>query len=258
MLQEERVLRIKSLLDEYARMSTDQLAQALAVSRETVRRDILELEAQGLLRRVHGGVVATAARLEPPFVERQRLHAREKRAIAQAVLPLLAPGQTLFLDAGSTTGMLAEVLPSVPDLTVITNSVLIAMKLASAAPPGRGACSVILLGGRPYADVQATYGAATVNEIARHHADIAVLSPVGLTAEQGATNYEHHEAAVAEAMVRQSKRLYVLADYSKVGVASRVTYAPAEDIDVVFSNRKNVDEREWRQLRKAGAKLVLA
>jgi len=258
MLQEERVLRIKSLLDEYARMSTDQLAQALAVSRETVRRDILELEAQGLLRRVHGGVVATAARLEPPFVERQRLHSREKRAIAQAVLPLLAPGQTLFLDAGSTTGMLAEVLPSVPDLTVITNSVMIAMKLAGAAPPGRGACSVILLGGRPYADVQATYGAATVNEIARHHADIAVLSPVGLTAEQGATSYEHHEAAVAEAMVRQSKRLYVLADYSKVGVASRVTYAPAADIDVVFSNRKNGDEREWRQLRKAGAKLVLA
>jgi len=84
---------------------------------------------------------------------------------------------------------------------------MIAMKLASAAPPGRGACSVILLGGRPYADVQATYGAATVNEIARHHADVAVLSPVGLTAEQGATSYEHHEAAVAEAMVRQAKRL---------------------------------------------------
>lgn len=259
MLQEERVIRIKALLDSYVRMSTDQLAQELDVSRETVRRDILQLEALGTLRRVHGGVVATAPQSEPPFLERQRIRAREKRAIAQAVLPLLSSGQTLLLDAGSTTGILADVIGSVAGLTVVTNSIGIAMKLAvpKANRPRQGS-EVILLGGQPHGEVQATYGANTVNDIGRYHADIAILSPVGLSATHGATSYEHHEVAVAQAMAHQAKRLVIIADYSKIGVTSRVTYAAASRIDVVVTNGNAGNERELKALRRAGAEVIAA
>jgi DeoR family fructose operon transcriptional repressor len=259
MLQEERVIRIKALLDSFVRMSTDQLAQELDVSRETVRRDILQLEAQGTLRRVHGGVVATALQLEPPFVERQRIRAREKRAIAHAVLPLLTSGQTLLLDAGSTTGILADAIATVAGLTVITNSISIALKLTAAKPSRpRPGSEIILLGGQPHGEVQATYGVATVNDIARYHADVAILSPVGLSAAHGATSYEHHEVAVAQAMMRQAKRLVIIADHSKIGVTSRVTYAPATQIDTIVTNRNAANDRELRLLRKAGAQVVLA
>jgi DeoR/GlpR family transcriptional regulator of sugar metabolism len=259
MLQEERVIRIKALLDSFVRMSTDQLAQELDVSRETVRRDILQLEAQGTLRRVHGGVVATAPQLEPPYVERQRIRAREKRAIAQAVLPLLSSGQTLLLDAGSTTAILADAIGTVAGLTVITNSVSIAFKLGAAkAGRSRQNTEVVLLGGQPHGEVQATYGVTTVNDISRYHADIALLSPVGLNAANGATSYEHPEVAVAQAMARQAKRLIIVADYSKIGVTSRVTYASAEQIDTIVTNRNSGNDRELRLLRKAGANVVLA
>ncbi len=98
-----------------------------------MRRDILELEAQGAPRRVHGGVVTTAAHAEPLFAQRQHLRAREKRAIARAVLPMLAPGQVILMDAGTTTGYLAEALCGMAGLTIITNSLGIAMTLARRA-----------------------------------------------------------------------------------------------------------------------------
>lgn len=261
MLQEERIARIQSLLGAYARMSTERLARELSVSRETVRRDILELEAQGALRRVHGGVVTTAAHAEPPFAQRQHLRAREKRAIARAVLPLLAPGQVILLDAGTTTGYLAEALCGLAGLTVITNSLGIAMTLAQRPSAGESPRhEVILLGGTPHGDVPATYGSGTINEIGRYHADLALLSPVGLSATHGATSYAHHEAAVAQAMAAQARERVLLADYSKIGLVSRVRYASPEDANRIVTNA-HADagfEDEVRRWRRAGVDVVLA
>jgi DeoR family fructose operon transcriptional repressor len=226
-----------------------------------VRRDVLELEAQGVLRRVHGGVVTTAAHAEPPFEQRQHIRAREKRAIARAVLPMLAPGQTILLDAGTTTGYLAEALCGMAGLTVITNSLGIAMTLARRASAKESPRhEVILLGGSPHGDVPATYGSSTINEISRYHADLALLSPVGLSATHGATSYAHHEAAVAQAMAAQAGERVLLADYSKVGVVSRVRYASPKDVGRIVTNA-HADagfEEELRLWRRAGVDVVLA
>ena len=91
MLQEERFLRIRSLLATFSRLSVDRIVQDLAVSRETVRRDLLELEGLGELRRVHGGAIATSAEPEPPLAVRLVARQREKRAIAKAAIALLSP-----------------------------------------------------------------------------------------------------------------------------------------------------------------------
>lgn len=262
MLQEERIARIQALLGAFSRMSTERLARELSVSRETVRRDIVELEAQGALRRVHGGVVTTAAHAaEPPYAQRQHIHAREKRAIARAVLPMLAPGQVILMDAGTTTGYLAEALCGIAGLTIITNSLGIAMTLARRAGAGESPRhDVILLGGSPHGDVPATYGGSTINEIARYHADLALLSPVGLSATQGATSYAHHEAAVAQAMAQQARERVLLADYSKIGVVSRVRYAGPKEVGRIVTNaHADADfEKEVRRWRRAGVEVVLA
>ncbi|OZI62526.1 DeoR/GlpR family DNA-binding transcription regulator [Bordetella genomosp. 11] len=261
MLQEERIARIQALLGAYARMSTERLARELSVSRETVRRDILELEAQGALRRVHGGVVTTAAHAEPPYAQRQHLRAREKRAIARAVLPMLAPGQVILLDAGTTTGYLAEALCGLAGLTVITNSLGIAMTLSERTGPGAAPRhEVILLGGTPHGDVPATYGSGTINEIGRYHADLALLSPVGLSAIHGATSYAHHEAAIAQAMAAQARERVLLADHGKIGLVSRVRYASPQDVSRIVTNA-HADtgvEEELRRWRGAGVEVVLA
>ncbi len=257
MLQEERLLRIESLLATVVRVSTERIAQELDISRETARRDILTLEARGALRRVHGGAVALKPPVpEAPYAERQRLRAREKRAIAKAALRLVQPGQTLFMDAGSTMACFAGELRSMAGLTIVTNSIAIALALAPAGD--RAGHRVVLLGGTPRPDVQATFGDATVNEIHRHRADVALLSPVGLDAQQGATSYEHHEAAVAQAMVRQAGQVVLLADHGKIGAASRMAYCAAQDVDVLVTDRHAGTQAALAPLRRAVGRLVLA
>ncbi len=257
MLQEERLLRIESLLATVVRVSTERIAQELDISRETARRDILTLEARGALRRVHGGAVALKPVVpEAPYAERQRLRAREKRAIAKAALRLVRPGQTLFMDAGSTMSCFAEELRSMAGLTVITNSIAIALVLA--APGSSGGHRVVLLGGTPRADVQATFGEATVGEIHRHRADLALLSPVGLDAQQGASSYEHHEAAVAQAMVRQADHVVLLADHGKIGMASRISYCAAQEVDALVTDRHAASQAALAPLRRVVGRVVIA
>ncbi|QNK66465.1 DeoR/GlpR family DNA-binding transcription regulator [Variovorax sp. PAMC26660] len=258
MLQEERFLRIRSLLATFSRLSVDRIVQDLAVSRETVRRDLLELEGLGELRRVHGGAIATSAEPEPPLAVRLVARQREKRAIAKAAIALLQPGQTVFLDAGSTTSILAEEIATLSGMTVITNSLSIALKLAGASEGRLTGNRTILLGGEIDVKTQATLGDITVEKIRRYRADVALLSPVGLHAKYGAMSFEHPEAAVARAMAEQAQQVVIVADHAKIGQASRVTYMRTADIDVVVTDAKSRELPGLPALRKACSKLIIA
>ena len=226
--------------------------------RDTVRRDLLELEGAGELRRVHGGAVATGPEPEPPLAVRLVARQKEKRAIAKAAVSLLRPGQTVFLDAGSTTSMLAEEIATLSGMTVITNSLNIALKLAG-ADEGRAARNETrLLGGNIDVKSQATHGDGTLEDIRRFRADVALLSPVGLHAKHGAMSFEHHEAAVARAMAEQAQQVVILADHSKIGHASRVTYVRSADIDIVVTDAKARENAGLAALRKTCERLIVA
>ncbi len=258
MLQEERFVRIRMLLATFSRLSTDRIAQELSVSRETVRRDLVELETLGALRRVHGGVVAPGPAPEPPLAVRQTVRAKEKRAIARAAVQLLQPGQTLFVDAGGTTALLAAELSTLSGLTIITNGLTVALQLAAADTNREARNQVILLGGTVNPAVQATHGDITVAEIHRYRADVALLSPVGVHGQHGATNFEHHEAAVARAMAQQAQRLIVLADHSKIGQTSRVVYAVPQDIDTIITDSAARALPALSALQAAGNHVIVA
>ena len=231
MWQEERYQRIRALLSSLQQVSTDRIVGELGVSRETVRRDLLELEAMGELRRVHGGAVPVHS--EPPIAERVHTRVKYKRAIARAAAGLVASGQTLFLDAGSTTSVLADELAKLSGLTIITNSFDVALKVGAA---GNGANQLIMLGGAVGGPVCATAGDITIAEIHRYRADLALLSPVGVDAECGAPNYDLREAEVARAMTANAKQLVLLADFSKIGLCSRVSFCGADRIGHLVTN----------------------
>lgn len=258
MLQEERHLRLRSLLAQYKRLRVERIARDLGVSRETVRRDVLQLEAQGELRRVHGGVVLGGPEPEPPVSERARTHEKEKRAIARAALKLLQPGNTVFLDAGTTTTVLAQELASLSGLVVITNGLGVALQLGAADDPRSPRNRVVLLGGRVDAAVQATFGDETVNEIHRFRADLALLSPVGVSRQSGATSFEHHEAAIARAMAGQARQVAILADHSKIGISSRVSYLKATGIDTLVTDAGSRALPALAALQGAGVRVAWA
>jgi DeoR/GlpR family transcriptional regulator of sugar metabolism len=257
MWQEDRHQRIRALLSTLQRVSTERIMADLGVSRETVRRDLLDLEALGELRRVHGGAIKPAD--EAPIAERAHTRVKSKTAIAKAAMGVISSGQTLFIDAGTTTSALAEELAKLANLTVVTNSIDVALKMRGAAEQQAEARNeVILLGGSISDRAMATGGSTTIVDIHRYRADVALLSPVGIDHRHGATNYDHEETEVARAMVANAQRVVILADYSKIGQRSRISYCPAEDVDVLITNKKAAESTEFAPLKKKVARVILA
>ncbi|MFP1748937.1 DeoR/GlpR family DNA-binding transcription regulator [Lonsdalea quercina] len=258
MLEETRLHRIRALLSTLNQVSTEQIIQHLGVSRETVRRDILKLEARGMLRRVHGGIVATGPEPEPPLSIRRTVQEKEKQAIARVAVQQLQPGQTIFVDAGSTTTLLADELLSMPGMTIITNSLNVALKLTAQEAEDRLLHDVILLGGHVESAIQATNGAQTVNELRRYRADVALMSPVGISSAAGASSFSHTEAAIASAMIDYAKTSILLADHTKIGVVSRVVYAPMSQIDKVVTDAAAEFNRDFSALQASCQQVILA
>lgn len=258
MLQEERRQRIRSMLATFGGISVDRLKDEFDVARETIRRDLLDMERLGELRRVHGGAMPVEETREAPYTVRSTVRMREKRMIAQAAARLVEPGQTLFLDAGSTTTLLAESLSTLSGLTVITNSVDVAARIGGAGEGEKRQNRIVLIGGDFTVEPPSTSGARAINEIRRYRADIALLSPVGLDGEAGATSYDPNEAEVARAMLAGARRKVLLADHSKIGLVSRISYASADEIDTIVVDAKAQGEEALARLVRDPARLVLA
>ncbi|WP_018151117.1 DeoR/GlpR family DNA-binding transcription regulator [Leeia oryzae] len=251
MWQEERHQRIKALLSAQQRISIEQIISTLNVSRETVRRDVLAMEQQGLLKRVHGGIIQTED--EAPIAERAQSRVQYKRDIARATLPFIRPGQTLFMDAGTTTTILAEELAQIGGVTVITNSFDAALKLRSAPN-----IEIIVLGGNINHRAPATIGSKAIAEIYQYKADLALLSPVALDVVQGACNYDYQETELAQAMARQSKARLILADYSKLGQSSRAQYCALKDITQLITNKKAKENPALQEIAQAVPHIIFA
>lgn len=258
MLQHERLHRIQTLLGRLQRLSTERIMSELNISRETARRDMIELEAMQLAQRVHGGIISKLAiSKEAPLPVRQTQRAKEKRAIAKAAIQQLRSGQTVFIDAGSTTAILAEELRSFSGLTILTNSLQVVINLTMAIEPDQQQHEIILLGGRigPRA---CTQGDVLITEIQRYRADVALVSAVGVSAMHGASSFYAEEACIAEAMRLQSQQLMLLADHGKLDVVSRVRFAQAQDIAVLISDREAEARVQLDQYRQAVGQLILA
>lgn len=252
----ERHDRIISLLHQRQRLTTDAFALELGVSKETVRRDLIELESSGKLKRMHGGAVPCAlpaeTLAEASYLERARLHQAEKRAIAHSAAALIEPGSSCFIDAGSSTHALAQALLSRKGLHIITNSVEVARTLAASAD-----IEVHLLGGKMQTDVPATSGEFTIGEIARFHVDYAVISPTALNPDQGALDFAWHEASVARAMLAHARHNIVLANAHKLGLVSRVQICAPAAIDALVTDSQ-AEPAMLERLRRAGLKRVIS
>ncbi len=254
MWSEARHQKIRLLLQRHDRITTERAMQELGVSRETVRRDFLALEALGLLQRVHGGAVHLSD--EPPIDKRNTIHVAAKKAIAMAVAQRLRTPLTLFMDAGSTTTILARELARLSGLTLITNSLSAAACFTDA--PGNQDNQIILLPGVLNTRLASTAGASTVLQIQTFHADVALLSPVAVNARQGATSYVHDEALIARAMSEGAGETWILADHSKIGAASRETFCPAERIHRLFCNQQAAQVEGFEALQARVGEVILA
>jgi DeoR family transcriptional regulator, fructose operon transcriptional repressor len=253
MYAEERQQAMARLVLRRGRMSVAELAAEYAVTTETVRRDLDALERVGVLRRVHGGAVPVGALSEVVLSERDTAQVTQKERIARAALALLPEVEgTLLLDAGTTTGRFASMLPRDRRLTVFTHAVPLAAQLA-----GQPNVELHVLPGRVRPTTHAAVGADTVAAIGRLRVDLVLLGANGVSPEHGLSTPDPEEAAVKRAMVTAGRRRVVLADSSKVGREDAVQFAELREVDVLLTD-SDLPAREARNLRKAGPEVVVA
>jgi DeoR/GlpR family transcriptional regulator of sugar metabolism len=224
MLTAERRREILSRLEREGKVVASELVTVLGVSEDTVRRDLRELAAGGLVQRVHGGALPPA----PPaasFDQRLTVAPEAKAHLAEAALPLLSTADVLLLDGGTTALELARRLPAGRDRTVLTNAPPVAAALAS-----HPTAEVILIGGRLLKDAQVTVGAATVDALREVRADACVLGICSLHPQLGVTATDHEEAHVKRAMVHASAEVIALATADKLRTVSPWFVAPLADV----------------------------
>lgn len=237
----DRHAEILATLDASGRVVSVDVAEQLGVSIDTVRRDLVELEALGSLKRVHGGAV------RPRFAERlARAEDGPKAAVAELAAGLIPPNSVVALAGGTTVLSLAQRLPRNLETTVVTSSPDVAVALRE--HPG---VAVDLLGGRVHRDSQTVTGPDVVAQLQSLRLDACVLSGCGVDPAAGVTFRDRDEALVVKAMIDRSARTIVLAAAEKLGSSSPYVVASAADIDVLVS-----DAADTTAYRKLGITVV--
>jgi len=228
------------------------LADDLATSEMTIRRDLNLLEAEGLVRRIHGGAVLVTSRAyEPTFREKSAQFVDEKRRIGAAAAALVEPGDTIILSPGTTTMEVARHLSGRQNLTVVTSAVNIAAELASDPE-----IDVIVTGGHLRGTTYALVGSLAEENLRSLHVNKVFLGGNGLTVEHGLTTPDLSVATTDRALLRSAERVIVTVDHSKIGRAALCQTAPIEQIHVVVTD-SGIPDAQRRAFERAGLEVIV-
>jgi DeoR/GlpR family transcriptional regulator of sugar metabolism len=236
LLSAERRQAILEALARDGKVVAARLVRELGVSEDTIRRDLRELAAQGLVQRVHGGALAPAPQLGS-FAHRAETCSAEKAALARAGAALLADARVVLLDGSTTNLELARRLPPHEPRTVLTNSPPIAAALAE-----HPSADVVMIGGRLDKRAQVTTGAATVDFIRSVRADACVLGVCALHPEAGLSTDDLEEAQVKRAMVEAAADVIALATADKLSAGSPYIVAPVAELTHLVAEAGAPDE----------------
>jgi DeoR/GlpR family transcriptional regulator of sugar metabolism len=255
MLARQRQERILEQVQLTGGARVSDLVDLLGVSDMTIRRDIAALARRGLVARVHGGATAVSDRSadEPGFAVKSGLQTREKAAIALAAVRLVRAGDSVALSAGTTTYAIGLELRSVPQLTVVTNSVPAAELLHQTA---RDDLTVVLTGGvRTPSD--ALVGPVAVASLRQLHVDWLFLGVHGFDPRAGFTTPNLEEAETNRALIAAARQVAVTVDSTKWGVMGLSSMARLEDVDVVVTD-EGLDPEAQRIMQSRVGRTIIA
>lgn len=244
------MVRIIALVTDRGTVTLAELCRDLAVSAATVRRDLADLEDQGLLARTHGGARAFSSGQEVPVRLRDSQFRRAKQLIARRAATLLPDGPyAIAIGGGTTAAEVAKALMFRTDLTIVTNSLTTATEIAS-----RPNLKVIMTGGVVRSHSFELVGALAENAFNAINVGTAILGMDGVGALGGATTHDETEARTNTAMVRHAQRVVVVADGSKIG---RITLAKVADLTDVHDlvTDSTADAVELARIRARGVRV---
>ena len=248
-----RQSQILELIEKNERVSIADIRETFRVSEMTVRRDLVYLEDQGYVTRIHGGVIAKRKLfLDSTFSQRLKEHIAEKKMIARTASSLLEPGDNIILDTGTTTLYIAEELVKL-DLvvTVATTSLAVASTLFNSS------IDVLIFGGFLRREIPDLFGPLTERNLQDFHAHKLFMGCDGLTFEHGFFTSDLHLSKIEERMVTIADRVIVVTDSSKFGRKSFVRYASTDLVHTIITDG-GVDRKDAEGFRKRGVEVIIA
>ncbi|AOE86926.1 DeoR/GlpR family DNA-binding transcription regulator [Pseudomonas sp. TCU-HL1] len=224
---------ILHLARERGYVSIDELAQAFAVTPQTIRRDINQLAEHGLLRRTHGGAASEASSIQnTAYAMRAGQNRDEKQRIADAVAEYIPDHASLFINIGTTTEAIARALMGHKGLKVITNNLHVAAQLAD-----KPDFEVLVAGGTVRSD-GGIVGQAAVDFIQQFKVDYALVGISGIDEDGSLLDFDYQEVRVSQAIIENARQVFLAADSSKFGRNAVVRLGSITAVDRLFTDHQ--------------------
>jgi DeoR/GlpR family transcriptional regulator of sugar metabolism len=250
-LPDERRRQISEAVERDGRVLASELAVYFATSEDTIRRDLRDLDAAGLLRRVHGGAIRRIA-AEPSFRHREKASSERKASLAQAAVGLIREGDVVLIDAGTTNLMIARSIADGRAATIITNSPPIAAALGEFRRT-----EIVMLGGSIVPGTGAVGGARTLRDLAELHADICFIGACSVDAARGVAASFADEAVLKRAMIEASGGTAAAVLNDRLASAAPFRFAPLNALDYLIVEEDAPPEALRRIADAEGAPEIL-
>lgn len=249
-VRSDRMVSLLNLVADRGEVQLRELAKELGASAATIRRDVGTLAAQGLLIRTHGGARALPTGRELPINLRDGRNQSAKRAIARAAVSALPAGRhAIALTGGTTTIEVLRALDHRRDLTIVTNSVGLAIEAAH-----HGQNRVLIAGGILRATSLELVGSLTESTFRQINVGTAIVGCDGISVTGGLTTHDDVEAATNHTMLERAQRVMVVADGSKVGKVTLAKMADVTLVDILITD-SNADPNEIAKIRQVGVEV---
>ena len=229
-LQDIRHEKIVEMLRNRHSVQVTELAKELSTSESTIRRDIIELDRQGRLRKVHGGAVS----VDIHIASEEQISIEEKECIAQYAASLIKDNDFVYIDAGTTTEKMVDYITN-KNATYVTNGVTHARKLLQKG------FEAIMIGGVLRASTEAAIGTIAVENVGRYNFTKCFMGANGVDINKGFSTPDVDEAAIKRAAISQSYESYVLADYTKFGRIASITFACIDEANIITDHIEDPD-----------------
>ncbi len=239
MLAEERKAKIVNYINEKSAVTAAELMKEFDASEATIRRDLTELDLKGLITKVHGGAVSAPSQIltDNMVSERAELNHDEKVKIAQYAAKLIKDNDYVYLDAGTTTGLMIDFITA-KNITIVTNAILHAYKLVNLG------FKVYLTGGFLKAETEALVGPSCFDIAEKYNFSIGFFGANGVSHKNGITTPDIEEAKIKELAIAHTRNPYVLSDPSKFHVTAPVRFAQFSDITIITTDSVNANYKK--------------
>ncbi len=253
----ERQSLILEILEKDGKVEVNRLAAKFSTSKETIRRDLKEMESTGILIRMHGGAIPASQKrsegYELPLMARGVQKYDEKQRICKAAARLLEDGDTIFLDNSSTTMSFLRFVPADIKINVLTNSIQVMLE---AGRLGNNNIVVYSVGGMFNSKNYSLVGALSRDFASNFFPDKAIMSCRGIDELHGMTDAGIMEIELKRDMLARSKRFILLADHSKFGLVGAVHLGNLNDVDCLITDSK-VDREKLKIFDESSTSIII-